>query len=63
NIAEIAINVLTKHCLARRIPDRETMISEVTAWQNRRNEATKSIDWRFTTEKARLKLKSLYPAT
>ncbi|MCY4202986.1 MAG: IS630 family transposase [Aestuariivita sp.] len=62
NIAEIEINVLTKQCLARRLPDRETMVRAVTAWQNRRNEATKSVDWRFTTEKARLKLKSLYPA-
>ncbi|MCY4289189.1 MAG: hypothetical protein OXC63_11410 [Aestuariivita sp.] len=62
HIAEIEINVLSKQCLARRIPDRETMVREVTAWQNRRNEATKSVDWRFTTEKARIKLKSLYPA-
>ena len=62
NIAEIEINVLSKQCLARRIPDRETMISEVTAWQHRRNAATKSVDWRFTTDKARIKLKSLYPA-
>ncbi|MCY4290008.1 MAG: hypothetical protein OXC63_15655 [Aestuariivita sp.] len=54
NIAEIEINVLTKQCLARRIPDRETMIRAVTAWQNRRNEATKSVDWRFATEKTHL---------
>ena len=62
NTAEIEINVLSKQCLARRIPDRETMIREVTAWQHRRNAATKSVDWRFTTDKARIKLKSLYPA-
>ena len=44
HIAAIEINVLSKHCLARRLPDRETMVREVAAWQNRRNEATKSVD-------------------
>ncbi|MCY4303388.1 MAG: transposase, partial [Aestuariivita sp.] len=62
NIAEIEINVLTRQCLARRIPDRETMVREVRAWQDHRNAAQHSVNWRFTTDGARIKLKSLYPS-
>ena len=62
NIAEIEINVLVRQCLARRIPDRETMISEVTAWQDERNADKRPVNWRFKTTDARNKLKSLYPS-
>ncbi|MCY4287414.1 MAG: hypothetical protein OXC63_02345 [Aestuariivita sp.] len=44
NIAEIEINVLSKQCLARRIPNQETMVREVAAWQERRNKAEESVD-------------------
>jgi len=37
------------------------MIREIAAWQNQRNADTKPVDWRFKTEDARIKLKSLYP--
>ena len=62
NIAEIEINVLSRQCLDRRIPDRETMLAQVGAWERERNEASTPVDWRFTVEQARCKLKSLYPS-
>ena len=62
NIAEIEIGVLSRQCLDRRIPDRETMQREVAAWQLRRNREAASVEWRFATADARIKLKSLYPS-
>ena len=56
NMAEIEIGVLSRQCLARRIPDHET-----AAWQARRSTVATLVDWRFRTEDARLNLKSLYP--
>jgi hypothetical protein len=61
NVAECDLSVLSRQCLNRRIPDKETLIKEVTAWTNRRNEATVTIDWQFTASDARIKLKRLYP--
>lgn len=61
NIAEIELSVLTKQCLDRRIPDIETLRSETAQWAGVRNAGQKSVDWRFTTDDARIKLKRLYP--
>ena len=61
NIAEIELSALSKQCLARRIPDMETMNQEVTAWASERNAAQAKVDWQFTTDEARIKLKRLYP--
>jgi hypothetical protein len=61
NIAEIELSVLTQQCLGRRIPDIETLQQETHAWANRRNAQQKGVDWQFTTEDARIKLKRLYP--
>lgn len=61
NMAEIELNVLTRQCLARRIPDKQTLIDETTAWQNKRNGKQAKIDWQFTECDARIKLKHLYP--
>ena len=61
HLAEIEINVLSRQCLDRRIPDRETLVGEVAAWQERRNASAKPVNRRFRTEAARIKLKSLYP--
>ena len=61
NMAEIELSVLARQCLDRRIPDRESLAGEVGAWEAERNAAESSIDWRFTTEEARIKLKHLYP--
>ena len=61
NMAEIELNVLTRQCLARLIPDKPTLIEETTAWENKRNRKKSNINWRFTTDDARIKLKHLYP--
>ena len=63
NIAEIELSVLTRQCLSRRIPDFETLKQETTAWASHRNAASKGVDWRFTTDDARIRLKRLYPQT
>lgn len=61
NIAEIELSHLSRQCLDRRIPDKGTLVKEVTAWQTDRNTANASVNWQFTTEDARTKLKRLYP--
>ena len=63
NMAEIELGVLARQCLDRRIPDAEVLAHETEAWQDRRNRDTIRVDWRFTTEDARIKLKSLYPSS
>ncbi len=62
DMAEIEIGVLSRQCLNRRIPDQETLRSEIVAWQEQRNNESIHVNWRFTTEDARIKLKSLYPS-
>jgi len=61
NMAESELSHLASQCLDRRIPDKETLASEVKAWQNYRNKNNTKANWRFTTENARDKLKHLYP--
>jgi len=61
NMAEAKLSVLARQCLARRIPDIETLKEHVRAWLQRRNKYNVKADWRFTTEDARIKLKNLYP--
>lgn len=63
NIAEIEVSALVRQCLGkRRLPDEGTLRREVEAWAEERNRLGASVDWRFTTEDARTKLRSLYPA-
>jgi len=61
-MAEIELSVLSRQCLDRRIPDFQTLEQEVTAWQTQRDQQETWIDWRFTTEDARVKLHRLYPS-
>ena len=61
-MTEIEIGVLTRQCLDRRIQDRGVLRREVQAWQASRNRDVVRVNWRFTTEDARIKLKSLYPS-
>ena len=61
NMAETELSVLSGQCLKRRIPDAQRLEDEVNAWLKERNSNNVKADWRFTTEKARAKLKSLYP--
>jgi hypothetical protein len=53
---------MSSQCLDRRIPDKQTLIEEVAAWEGRRNRHHTKADWQFTTADARVKLKRLYPA-
>lgn len=62
NIAEIELRVLIGQCLNRRIPDAETLKREVSRWKSERNTVGARVDWQFTTEDARIKLKRLYPS-
>mgnify|MGYP000182050007 CR=1 FL=1 len=62
NMAEIELSILSRQCLDRRIPDFESLEQQVTAWQSQRNEEETWIDWRFTTQDARIKLHRLYPS-
>jgi len=61
NIAEIELRILSGQCLNRRIPDIPTLEQEVTQWQNQRNVLKSKVDWQFSNENARIKLKRLYP--
>ena len=61
NMAEIELSVLSRQCLDQRLPDQNSLAGEVGAWEEERNAAESSIEWRFTTADARVKLKHLYP--
>ena len=62
NMAETELSVLVTQCLDRRLPDKEPLTREVAAWERQRNTAECRIDWQFTTQDARIKLKRLYPS-
>jgi hypothetical protein len=61
DVAEIELSVFTKQCLARRIDNIDTLRREAAAWADARNAAQTGVDWQFTNEQARIKLKHLYP--
>jgi DDE superfamily endonuclease len=61
NMVEIEIGVMVSQCLDRRIPDKATLVSEVTAWRRRRNREKARINWLFTVTRAREKLGRAYP--
>jgi hypothetical protein len=61
NMAEIELSVLSRW-LDKHIPDDRVLDTEVHAAVDERNNDHACIDWRFTTENARIKLKGLYPS-
>ena len=62
NIAENELSSMTRQCLSgRRIPNIDTLRKEIAAWAVSSNERQRGVDWQFTIEDARHKLKSLYP--
>jgi len=63
NIAEIEFAALLPHAVPQRVPDRPTLETHCHAWQLARNQLGGPTNWQFTTEKARVKLKQLYPTT
>ena len=62
DMAETELSVLARQCLNRRIDNADDLKREVRAWETRRNAAESTVDWRFTTKDARIKLKRLYPS-
>ena len=60
NVAEVELNVMIRQCLNRRIDSIDTLRAEVTAWQAARDRIKAKVDWQFTTDDARIKLKRLY---
>ncbi len=61
DIAEMELNAMTRQCLDRRIADIGELRRELAKWESERNENCKTVDWQFTAENARIKLKTLYP--
>jgi len=61
NIAEIELSALTRQCLDRRISDLAVLNTELAAWQTATNADQRQVDWQFTTDDARVKLRQLYP--
>jgi hypothetical protein len=62
NMAEIELNVVNSQCLDRRIPEKETLVTEIAAWEHQRNQQASTVNWQFTTADARTKLRKLYPS-
>jgi len=62
DLAESELGVLSSQCLDRRIPDKQTLIDEIAAWERQRNAHNTKANWQFTTPTARIKLKHLYPS-
>jgi DDE superfamily endonuclease len=62
DMAESELGALSSRCLDRRVPDKETLIEEVAAWQAHRNKHNAKANWQFTNEQARIKLRRLYPS-
>ena len=62
NMAEIELSVLGRQCLSHRVPDQQELRRQVSAWAKQRNRTNSTMDWRFTTDDARIKLKRLYPS-
>jgi len=62
NMAEIELSVFDRQCLDRRMPNQALVEQEAVAWESERNAAAMTVDWRFTTADARIKLKRLYPS-
>jgi DDE superfamily endonuclease len=62
DMAESELGVLSSQCLARRIADKDALVTQVEAWVADRNKRNAKADWQFTTDDARVKLKRLYPS-
>lgn len=62
NMAEVEFSVLGKQCLDRRLPSIEAVQRETCAWSRARNASGATIQWRFTTARARKQFASRYPS-
>ncbi len=62
NMAEIALRALSRQCLSRRIAQRDTLQREIEQWELKRNSHAATINWHFTPQNPRIKLRRLYPS-
>ena len=62
DMAEIELGILGRQCMSRRIDNVGTLRREIHAWEVARDADDTKVNWRFTTEDARIKLKKLYPS-
>ena len=62
NMVELELSVLAGQWLQRRLPHKDTVQQAIAAWERQRNDAKATVQWRFTTNKARTKLQRLYPS-
>jgi len=60
-MVEIEIGVLRSQCLDRRIDSRQMLVHEIAAWLRRRNASATRINWMFSTDNARIKMRRAYP--
>ena len=63
NMAEIELSILSRQCIKRRISNKQTLATEVAAWEKARNHVQVQINWQFKPDNARIRLKRLYPVT
>lgn len=61
NMAEIGFSLLTRQCLNARIPSIGELKKRAQAWLKSRRDNPPVVNWQFTTQDARIKLKRLYP--
>lgn len=61
NLAELELSALSRQCLARRLPDADTLAREVAAWVAARNAAGIHLHWQFGLDEARQRLAHVYP--
>lgn len=63
NVAEIEFAAMNTQCIGGRIDDADMLESQLAAWETDRNDASRIVDWQFTTDDARIKLRRLYTQT
>ena len=61
NMAEIELSILSRQCMRGYFENRKQLARRIGRWERDRNKTQAGIDWRFTTDDARIKLKRLYP--
>ena len=62
NVAEVELSVLGRR-LKERVGDKAKLAGACRAFERARNRSKSGVNWRFTTDDARIKLKRLYPTT
>ena len=61
NIAEIELSILSRQCMDDYFESADELITGIAVWASSRNEKKTGINWQFTTDDARIKLRKLYP--